>query len=248
MDEEPVAEPSSSKNKDEKNNKNEKKDQGGMEWHDLLETNNSGSSIRSECTDAACMASPTPDANASKDKDINEILEKEKEDSKKKDEENKKKLEDDEKPTKEEEKVTEMVPKEDDKEASDEEHGNKGGECTDAACSAAYEKEDKAMENTSDVKNDADDEDKKGHETGDSAKNTKNKNKDKKIVEKYNPKEGEDGQKPNWLPNKYAEDKDIKPSDKAEAKEEGKEDMKPCLLYTSPSPRDQRGSRMPSSA
>ena len=26
------------------------------------------------------------------------------------------------------------------------------------------------------------------------------------------------------------------------------EDSKPCLLYTSPSPRDQRGSRMPSSA
>ena len=25
-------------------------------------------------------------------------------------------------------------------------------------------------------------------------------------------------------------------------------DVKPCLLYTSPSPRDQRGSRMPSSA
>ena len=25
-------------------------------------------------------------------------------------------------------------------------------------------------------------------------------------------------------------------------------DIKPCLLYTSPSPRDQRGSRMPSSA
>ena len=25
-------------------------------------------------------------------------------------------------------------------------------------------------------------------------------------------------------------------------------DAKPCLLYTSPSPRDQRGSRMPSSA
>ena len=25
-------------------------------------------------------------------------------------------------------------------------------------------------------------------------------------------------------------------------------DLKPCLLYTSPSPRDQRGSRMPSSA
>ena len=24
--------------------------------------------------------------------------------------------------------------------------------------------------------------------------------------------------------------------------------LKPCLLYTSPSPRDQRGSRMPSSA
>ena len=28
---------------------------------------------------------------------------------------------------------------------------------------------------------------------------------------------------------------------------EGQEDC-PCLLYTSPSPRDQRGSRMPSSA
>ena len=27
-----------------------------------------------------------------------------------------------------------------------------------------------------------------------------------------------------------------------------KSDFKPCLLYTSPSPRDQRGSRMPSSA
>ena len=26
------------------------------------------------------------------------------------------------------------------------------------------------------------------------------------------------------------------------------EDTQPCLLYTSPSPRDQRGSRMPSSA
>ena len=25
-------------------------------------------------------------------------------------------------------------------------------------------------------------------------------------------------------------------------------DLNPCLLYTSPSPRDQRGSRMPSSA
>ena len=29
---------------------------------------------------------------------------------------------------------------------------------------------------------------------------------------------------------------------------EEKEEMKRCLLYTSPSPRDQRGSRMPSSA
>ena len=28
----------------------------------------------------------------------------------------------------------------------------------------------------------------------------------------------------------------------------GSADIGPCLLYTSPSPRDQRGSRMPSSA
>ena len=32
------------------------------------------------------------------------------------------------------------------------------------------------------------------------------------------------------------------------AKGRAAEIMKPCLLYTSPSPRDQRGSRMPSSA
>ena len=30
--------------------------------------------------------------------------------------------------------------------------------------------------------------------------------------------------------------------------EQTAEDLKDCLLYTSPSPRDQRGSRMPSSA
>ena len=32
------------------------------------------------------------------------------------------------------------------------------------------------------------------------------------------------------------------------AKDQLRAEGKPCLLYTSPSPRDQRGSRMPSSA
>ena len=36
--------------------------------------------------------------------------------------------------------------------------------------------------------------------------------------------------------------------EKAEAEQAFKRILKPCLLYTSPSPRDQRGSRMPSSA
>ena len=35
---------------------------------------------------------------------------------------------------------------------------------------------------------------------------------------------------------------------KVEESESGSEDEETCLLYTSPSPRDQRGSRMPSSA
>ena len=36
--------------------------------------------------------------------------------------------------------------------------------------------------------------------------------------------------------------------EKFKTKEQGRENNNSCLLYTSPSPRDQRGSRMPSSA
>ena len=43
------------------------------------------------------------------------------------------------------------------------------------------------------------------------------------------------------------EDKDAAKAVRAEKKRE-REEAKACLLYTSPSPRDQRGSRMPSSA
>ena len=45
--------------------------------------------------------------------------------------------------------------------------------------------------------------------------------------------------------------KEEEKKDEKEEKKEGeekKDETKDCLLYTSPSPRDQRGSRMPSSA
>ena len=41
---------------------------------------------------------------------------------------------------------------------------------------------------------------------------------------------------------------DTAPSDKPHVRVAGEDVGKGCLLYTSPSPRDQRGSRMPSSA
>ena len=47
--------------------------------------------------------------------------------------------------------------------------------------------------------------------------------------------------------NKLAEDLNISPS-YLNLIESGKRKIDGCLLYTSPSPRDQRGSRMPSSA
>ena len=53
------------------------------------------------------------------------------------------------------------------------------------------------------------------------------------FVEDFSESE-EDGQKKLEIRLKYAEN--------------GKHAIKGCLLYTSPSPRDQRGSRMPSSA
>ena len=57
--------------------------------------------------------------------------------------------------------------------------------------------------------------------------------------------------KPGNNPNKAIPKKDRKKAgeNKEEPKAEAKkEEPKACLLYTSPSPRDQRGSRMPSSA
>ena len=60
------------------------------------------------------------------------------------------------------------------------------------------------------------------------------------------PAMGGDGSGPVAQADTSEVDKDGKKVD--EPKEEPKRDYKNCLLYTSPSPRDQRGSRMPSSA
>ena len=51
-----------------------------------------------------------------------------------------------------------------------------------------------------------------------------------------------EGGKLKFLDKKKAKAEDEKPAQQKAAQAE------PCLLYTSPSPRDQRGSRMPSSA
>ena len=49
-----------------------------------------------------------------------------------------------------------------------------------------------------------------------------------------------------WL---FKNDSETKPAiERSEEKHNYVVDLIPCLLYTSPSPRDQRGSRMPSSA
>ena len=55
-----------------------------------------------------------------------------------------------------------------------------------------------------------------------------------------------DNPPPKGRPKKVKEDKEVKEDIKV--KEVKKEDMKVCLLYTSPSPRDRQRSRMPSSA